>query len=96
MPAFCKIDAEGYEAEILAGLTHSLPCVSFEFTPEVMETALACVDRICELGPAGFNYSLDETMEMALPRWVDRAEIVERLKGLEDSRLFGDVYARAM
>lgn len=93
VPAFCKIDVEGYEAEVVAGLSRALPCVSFEFTPEVMETAYACVDRLGELGTTAFNYSLGETMELALPHWVDRVEMAETLRRLEESSTFGDVYA---
>src|SRR5690606_31886866 len=31
-PAFTKIDVEGYEDEVLAGLSRPLPALSFEFT----------------------------------------------------------------
>ena len=31
LPRFCKIDVEGYEAEVLAGLSHRIPALSVEF-----------------------------------------------------------------
>jgi hypothetical protein len=48
-PAFCKIDVEGYEAEVLAALSQPIAALSFEFTPEVRAVALECVDRLSRI-----------------------------------------------
>ena len=34
LPAFCKIDVEGFEEAVVRGLSRPIPSVSFEFTPE--------------------------------------------------------------
>jgi FkbM family methyltransferase len=94
-PSFCKIDVEGYEAEVLSGLSRPLPVLSFEFTPEAIEGALACLQRLGELGPTVFNYSLGDTGAFALEEWVDGAAMAEEVAGLRDSSTFGDIYARA-
>jgi FkbM family methyltransferase len=95
-PSFCKIDVEGYEAEVLAGLSSPLLALSFEFTPEAIEGAIACVQRLGELGRTVFNYSIGDTGAFALKEWVGEAEMAKQVTRLGDSSTFGDVYARTV
>src|SRR6478735_2655 len=46
LPRFCKIDVEGYEEQVLAGLSTAVPMLSLEFQPERLEAAQGCVDRL--------------------------------------------------
>lgn len=93
-PRFCKIDVEGFEAEVLSGLTRPLEVVSFEFTPEYLRAALTCVRRLASLGRVRFNYSVGESMTLALPEWVAAEPMQTTLSILPDPSVFGDVYAR--
>lgn len=94
-PAFIKIDVEGYEAVVLRGLSSRVPALSFEFTPEFLESAVEIVERLGGLGFSRFNYSVGESMRMELSEWIDRDEMVRRLSQLPDPTIFGDVYARS-
>lgn len=93
MPDFCKIDVEGFESQVLRGLSNPISAVSFEFTPEYFESCLECIDHLLRLGYREFNYSLGESMILASEEWVDSTKLVGLLMKL-DSRSGGDVYAR--
>lgn len=94
-PGFIKIDVEGYEHEVLQGLSRAVRVLSFEFVPEYLASAYKCIEHLCSLGVFQFNYSLGESMELALPAWVLSGEIKRELSKYADNpSLFGDVYAR--
>ena len=94
-PTFMKIDVEGYEYEVLSGLTKSIDVISIEFTPEYMENTYKCIDHLCSLSDeVEFQISLGESMEWHLPTWVSRAQIRDVLLKL-DARKFGDIYIRS-
>jgi FkbM family methyltransferase len=97
-PAFCKIDVEGFEVDVLAGLTVALRGLSFEYLPPAHEAALAALAKVEQLGAAAggyvYNYSPIETMRMASERWLDAAELVRLLEGFRPLGRSGDVYAR--
>ncbi len=95
VPAFIKIDVEGFEREVIAGLTKPVPALSFEFTPETLESTLAIVRRLEEAGFHRFQYSEGESLAFAQEGWMSSAALFRQLEARRgDVRAFGDVYAR--
>jgi FkbM family methyltransferase len=94
-PSFCKIDVEGYESEVLAGLTRPLRCVSFEYTPETVDVAVRCVDLLTALGQYEFNASRGESMRWVFGSWIG-GEAIKRWLAAEQYPDWGDVYARVV
>jgi FkbM family methyltransferase len=96
MPSFIKIDVEGFELEVLRGLSRPVPALSFEFTPEIVNMAVDCVRYLNSLDKeALFNYSLNESMELAFASWVSSEDVISALKSHEnDIKVFGDVYVK--
>lgn len=94
-PAFIKIDVEGYELEVLTGLSVPVEALSFEFTPEYIESGAACIQRLESIGMRRFNYSLGESLKLELADWASGGEVEQRLRQYHDIITFGDVYASA-
>lgn len=93
-PAFVKIDVEGAEAEVLAGLSTPVPALSFEFLPAAPEGALACLERLSVLGDYRYNWSLGERLRLESAAWVEPAAVRAFLERLPPEGPSGDVYAR--
>jgi FkbM family methyltransferase len=93
-PSFCKIDVEGFEKQVLEGLSTPLRCVSFEFTREFLEDARACVALLGELGPIAVNVSFGDTMSLSRT-WTDPERIFDLIASRSDAQGWGDIYVRA-
>lgn len=92
-PRFVKIDVEGYEAEVLAGLTTAVPSLSFEYVPAARQIALECIDRVVSLGHYRYNWSRGESHRFATPEWLDADGIRAFVAALAASAPSGDIYA---
>lgn len=94
MPRFVKIDVEGLESEVLAGLSTPVEALSFEAMVETRDGALACVDRLEALGRYRYRASKAETMRWHHEGWIDADAVRRYLEGLTPADGSGDVYAR--
>ena len=92
----CK-EIEGFEADVLDGLSRPLPALSVEYLPAAHDATLESLARIEALGRYVYRYSPVETMTWdtsAGDRWVDAAELRSLLDRRRPLGRSGDVYAR--
>ena len=94
-PKFIKIDVEGFEHEVLLGLTKKSGIISFEFASEFIENAYKSIDYLISIGYTEFNYSLGERRKF-YTQWSNANTIKEGLKNniKEDDLLWGDLYCK--
>jgi FkbM family methyltransferase len=93
MPAFVKIDVEGSEADVLAGLSQPVPAVSFEYLARALDLVELCTARLGELGDYRFTWSRGESFDLATEPRLTARELIESLRTASTAVQFGDVYA---
>lgn len=94
MPAFCKIDVEGAEAEILKGLSQPIALVAFEYIPAAPSIAIEAVERLMALGRYRFNRVVGESHRFAGTGWKEADALLRELSDLHPEGPPGDIYAR--
>jgi FkbM family methyltransferase len=101
IPTFCKIDVEGFEYEVLQGLTHIIPVISFEFNIETIEQTRTCLHYLTNLGYREFNFVIAEQAFFVQDSWTDAETLYEYIISTANTLdwraiwgLWGDIYAR--
>lgn len=92
IPAFCKIDVEGFEEEVLKGLSTVVPALSFEFFPTTAARTIQCIRLVNNLASYKFNWSFTESFKYNSPEWLD-ADAMETAVIAYRGKKSGDIYA---
>ena len=99
-PAYCKIDVEGWELEVLNGLSRPIPLVSFEFhlSEQDNRTTVSCLQRLSQLGADRVNITTAETPAFHLEEWMTMEQFLEwfpdGLKGSFPGN-YGDIFIKS-
>jgi FkbM family methyltransferase len=92
LPSFVKIDVEGLEDRVLAGLSHPVPALSFEFTTHQRDVALNALRLARAKGFAVFNACLGESWQKAFADACGFDAMASWLASLPDEANSGDIY----
>lgn len=93
-PRLCRISGEGWEPEVLFGLSHAIAAVSFDCRAVGIPHAVRCVERLEDLGRYCYNIASGETF--ADHDWVDAGAIISRLLSLPLHAPTSEVHARLL
>jgi FkbM family methyltransferase len=95
VPRYAKVDVQGFEKEVIRGLSARVGCISFKFTAEFFSDAVVVIEYLCKIGYSTFNYSINEQENFRLEEWLARTQFIntlERVCALEPV-CWGDIYA---
>lgn len=69
LPNYIKLDVEGYELQVLKGLSHAVDLISIEFNLPLLELSMNCFDIISSLGDYQCNFIQYENFNWMLKDW---------------------------
>lgn len=98
-PEYIKIDVEGWELEVLKGLSQPVSLLSFEYhlIDGGPEAVFVCLDYLARLGTLKINITPMETLTLGLPEWVTLDEFKGRFPAEFIERndwFYGDIFVR--
>jgi FkbM family methyltransferase len=96
VPVFCKIDVEGYEAEVLKGLSTPIKALSMEYhcdEPGIAKVA-ECLRLLARLDEYEFNLTGTEEGKWLSPRWMDQLKFLSAFPDCAKPHFYGDIFAR--
>jgi FkbM family methyltransferase len=99
LPEYIKIDVEGFEESVLAGLSTQPELLSFEFHVAFLPAAMHCLDMGLFATESTFNFVCDAEWgylaEFKEKTWLDKDGMKEALTKLEGSDSQGDIFVKA-
>jgi FkbM family methyltransferase len=97
VPAYCKIDVEGFELEVLRGLTQPIPVISIEYTNDnpdrkALHVTLDCLRYLQRFGDALVNFTPYDESRFLYDDWVPLSESEPRLYQVVEHTGWGDLF----
>src|SRR5580704_1667555 len=94
IPAFIKIDVEGFEDHVLAGMSFAPKALSFEFHFALLNIARASLNNSSLRNGYCFNYIDGIEPEFRLDTWVSAGDLERILTEVHSRAEYGDVFCR--
>ena len=95
LPNYIKIDVEGFELDVLLGLSQKAGIISFEFTSEFLDQSIKCLSHLKKIGYGEFNLSIGESRKFFF-EWSNADNLIINLtsESKKNKLLWGDIYCK--
>jgi FkbM family methyltransferase len=95
VPGYCKIDVEGFEPNVIQGLSAMIPVISFEYFQAFMGDAERCLIHLEQFGEIRMNYAptFDFT-RLKLKKWTQNKQEIFREIMNSSFEYSGDFFVR--
>ena len=95
LPNYIKIDVEGFELDVLLGLSQKAGIISFEFTSEFLDQSIKCLNHLKKIGYSEFNLSIGESRKFFF-EWSNADNLILNLtnESKKNELLWGDIYCK--
>jgi FkbM family methyltransferase len=100
-PDYCKIDVEGYELEVLKGLSQPIPLLSFEYhlQRDGVQAMIECLNYLSGFGEIEINITPAETPEFGLSCWLKKSPFLDHFSAhisSMSSYCYGDIFVKTI
>jgi len=94
-PNLIKIDVEGYELEVLKGLTKAQSVIMFEWVEENFSRCIDCIKYLMSIGYNSFSYTIKENYSEIQTNYCpfNEMDIFKKINLIGNSN-WGNIYAR--
>jgi FkbM family methyltransferase len=98
-PYYIKIDVEGYELEVLRGLSSQPPLLSFEFHKTYLQNTLDCLDLPVFSDGSVFNLIVNPVWgyheRFEKQEWISKDELRNLVSSFTTGDATGDIFVKA-
>lgn len=93
-PTFVKIDSEGFDDQVLVGMSFRPTALSFELNVNALDVALRCLrSRVLRDGYI-FNYTVGQAFRYGSKNWLNSEEMRSIIENFNLGEEYGEVFAR--
>jgi FkbM family methyltransferase len=94
VPYFIKIDVEGFEEQVLDGLSTQPSLLSFEFNTAYLDATLRCLEKELFISKSLFNFAMGDPVSLELATWVTREQFAQTLGAMGKGDRYGDIFVK--